>query len=170
MANPLQDDAARAALVREYAGHIWGYLDTAHWVTDLSHVELLYGLIRHALEPQGMAAADKRDFADLMLALAADTPPPPPPEAWVTLGDAPIEERYRARMQQVARWLDQTFNGQARGDDRQTGFVLLCFPFGEVEGRCNFISNGAERRALAVLFREMIARFEGQPEPPTGHA
>ena len=28
----------------------------------------------------------------------------------------------------------------------------------------NFISNGADRRDLVVLFKEMIARFEGQPE------
>lgn len=86
-----------------------------------------------------------------------------PPEA--RLGDKPIVADQRARMQAVAETLDKVFNGDARGADRPVGFVLLVFPFGHAEGqRCNFISNGADRRDLAALFREMAARFEGQPE------
>ena len=80
------------------------------------------------------------------------------------LGDAPIEPEYYAQMNAVAGALDEWFNGKAKGDARQTGFVLLVFPFGDKTGRCNFISNGADRRDIVVLFREMIARFEGQPE------
>jgi hypothetical protein len=38
------------------------------------------------------------------------------------------------------------------------------FPFNDHEGRANFISNGADRRDIVTLFREMIARFESQPE------
>ena len=80
------------------------------------------------------------------------------------LGDAPISPEYHAQMNDVARALDEVFNG-SRGADRQTGFVLLVFPFGDKDGqRCNFISNGADRRDLVALFKEMIARFEGQPE------
>jgi hypothetical protein len=37
------------------------------------------------------------------------------------------------------------------------------FPFGD-KGRANFISNGADRKDIVVLFKEIIARFEGQPE------
>ena len=59
------------------------------------------------------------------------------------LGDAPIQTEYRAQMEAVVRGLDKIFNGDLRGNDRQTGFVLLVFPFGEKEGRCNFVSNGA---------------------------
>lgn len=80
------------------------------------------------------------------------------------LGDAPIQAEYRAQMEAVVRGLDEIFNGDARGDDRQTGFVLLVFPFGSTDGRCNFISNGAAREDIVCLFKEMIARFEGQPE------
>jgi hypothetical protein len=80
------------------------------------------------------------------------------------LGDAPIDAKYRAEMNAVAEALDGTFNGKAGGPDRKVGFVLLVFPFGEKEGRCNFISNGADRRDIVTLFREMIQRFEGQPE------
>jgi hypothetical protein len=67
-------------------------------------------------------------------------------------------------MNAVAALLDEMFNGDARGSDRKVGFVLLQFPFGSTDGRCNFISNGADRKDIVTLFREMIARFEGQPE------
>jgi hypothetical protein len=80
------------------------------------------------------------------------------------LGDAPIEQAYREQMNAVAAVLDQTFNGDARGADRKVGFVLLVFEYGEKEGRCNFVSNGANRKDLVALFKEMIARFTGQPE------
>jgi hypothetical protein len=81
------------------------------------------------------------------------------------LGDAPIQGDYIARMNALARVIDEAFNGDARGSDRKTGFVLLAFPFGHSEGaRCNFISNGADRADIVTLFKEMIARFEGQPE------
>lgn len=81
------------------------------------------------------------------------------------LGDAPIQPEYYAQMNEIARGLDKIFNGEARGAARKTGFVLLVFPFGDAEGqRCNFISNGANRQDVIALFKEMIARFQGQPE------
>lgn len=86
-----------------------------------------------------------------------------------SLGDAPIEEKYRVGMNEIAKALDEVFNGTSKGKDRETGFVLLVFPFGYNEGRCNFISNGADRKDIVALFKEMIARFEGQPEM-TGNA
>lgn len=79
-----------------------------------------------------------------------------------TLGDAPIERAYREEMQFVAQNLDAVFNGAARGQDRAVGFILLVFPFGEHGGRCNYISNGADRRDVIVLLKEQLARFEGQ--------
>lgn len=81
------------------------------------------------------------------------------------LGDAPIQQRFRKQMNAVASVLDETFNGEARGKNKGVGFVLLVFPYGEVDqARCNFISNGADRKDIVVLMKEMIARFEGQPE------
>jgi hypothetical protein len=74
-------------------------------------------------------------------------------------------------MQELARALDVIFNGEAKGQDRQTGFVLLVFPVGEAQGgRCNYISNGANRNDIVALMKEQIARFEGMPEPQTGRA
>lgn len=82
-----------------------------------------------------------------------------------SLGDAPIQEQYRQQMQAIAATLDEFLNGDAKGADRETGFVLLVYPFGEAgDGRCNFISNGADRKDIVALMKEMIARFEGQPE------
>jgi hypothetical protein len=82
-----------------------------------------------------------------------------------TLGDAPIEQKYHQDMNALAGALDLMFNGDAKGAARETGFVLMVFPFGEtVTGRCNYISNGADRRDIVTLMKEMIARFEGQPE------
>ena len=81
------------------------------------------------------------------------------------LGDAPIQQEYHDLMNAIARGLDEAFNGDAKGNQRGTGFVLLVFPFGDAKGaRCNFISNGADRRDVVTLMKEMIARFEGQPE------
>lgn len=80
------------------------------------------------------------------------------------LGDAPIDPQYREAMNAIARALDKAFNGEAKGSARQVGFVLLTFPYGEREGRCNYISNGADRRDIVTMFKEQIKRFEGQPE------
>jgi hypothetical protein len=45
----------------------------------------------------------------------------------------------------------------------------MVFPYGDHSGRCNYISNGADRKDVVTLMKEMIARFEGQPEMK-GHA
>ena len=76
------------------------------------------------------------------------------------LGDAPIEDAYIERMQAIARGLDEILNGDNHGDERSTGFVLLVFPFGSKDGRCNYISNGADRGDVVTLLKEQTKRFE----------
>lgn len=76
--------------------------------------------------------------------------------------NAPIEPEFHARMNALAGTLDRIFNGDARGDNRKVGFVLLAFNFGE-ESRANYISN-AERKGIITTMKELLARFEGQPE------
>jgi hypothetical protein len=85
------------------------------------------------------------------------------------LGDAPIEGAYRAMMVGLAKAIDEVFNDGVKGPERKTGFILLVFPFGESEGRCNYISNGASRADVVTMLKEQIARFEGMPEQE-GHA
>ena len=79
-----------------------------------------------------------------------------------TLGDAPIEDAYRAKMNFLAEQMDHFFNGDLRGEDRQVGFVLLVLNFGKV-GRANYISN-VNRADVVTLLKEQLALFEGQPE------
>lgn len=83
------------------------------------------------------------------------------------LGDAPIEPEYIRLMNTIASTLDEAFNGDLKHPHKPTGFVLMVFPFhgpGSGDGRCNYISNGADRKDVVTLMKEMIARFEGQPE------
>jgi len=76
------------------------------------------------------------------------------------LGSAPVEPKYIQKMNAIAAVLDGMFNEGAKGKDRSTGFVLLVFPFGETEGRCNYISNGADRKDIVKLLREQANRFD----------
>ena len=71
------------------------------------------------------------------------------------LGDAPNEDAYREMMEATALALDDLFNGDVPKSERKTGFVLMVFPFGkDAEGRCNYISNGADREDIVVLMKE----------------
>lgn len=80
------------------------------------------------------------------------------------LGDQPIEEALRQKMHDMAHTLDRELNDGATGPDRPWGYVVMTFPYGDRSGRCNYISNGADRKMVVTLMKEMIARFEGQPE------
>jgi hypothetical protein len=85
-----------------------------------------------------------------------------PPEH--QLGDAPIEPAYFEKMNAIAITLDEFLNGEDKGAARRVGFVMMVFEYGNTDGRCNYISNGADRADIVALMKEMIARFEGQPE------
>jgi hypothetical protein len=83
------------------------------------------------------------------------------------LGDAPIQPEFYVKMNDLAKVLDKFLNGEAKGKDRKNGFVLMVYAFGNLasgDARCNYISNGADRRDVVTLMKEMIARFESQPK------
>jgi hypothetical protein len=80
------------------------------------------------------------------------------------LGDGPIESRLTDIMNALARGIDSALNSDLSGKERTTGFVLLVFPFNSHDGRCNYISNGADRKDIVTMMKEQIKRFEGQPE------
>jgi hypothetical protein len=85
------------------------------------------------------------------------------------LGDEPIDANVRDDMQGLAMALDAVFNGEKQGRDRTVGFVLMVFPYNGHEGRCNYISNGADRKDIAALMTEQIVRFrEREVEEPGG--
>lgn len=72
----------------------------------------------------------------------------------------PIQQQYRARMNRLAKKIDQDLNGTTK--PRRLGFVLLTAEFGRIEGgRVNYISN-AERADMIAMLREYLARIEGR--------
>ncbi len=87
-----------------------------------------------------------------------------------TLGDGPVEAEYKRKMLAVMAAVDEMFNGDASSTDKQVGVVMLVFPYGDKTGRCNFMSNGADRDDIVTLFREMIGRFEGRVPDAAGRA
>ena len=79
--------------------------------------------------------------------------------------DTEIEIQFKDKMIAIMETLDEFMNGQVGGPDREVGIIVLIFPYGDKDGsRLNYISNGADRSDITTMFKEMIARFEGQPE------
>lgn len=79
------------------------------------------------------------------------------------LGDAPIEEASREKMNRLAALIDEFFNGDLRGEDRQTGFCLMIFPFEGFDGRANYISNASRAdvvtlSAVSLIFTNCFPR------------
>jgi len=71
-------------------------------------------------------------------------------------------ERTRRELQTLAQILDEQFNGDIR--PKKNAFVLLLMPFDAPAGaRVNYVSN-ADRKDIIVMMKEVLARFEGQPE------
>ena len=81
----------------------------------------------------------------------------------MTHPDEKIVAQHRRTMNVLASSLDEIFNGDKTGKDRETCFVLLISPFGTGDGRVNYISNG-DRKDIVLMLKEITARFEGQPE------
>ena len=55
-----------------------------------------------------------------------------------TLGDGPIDEKYRVEMNRLADLVDEYFNGGLRGKDRKSRLcaLLLLQEFDEAGERC----------------------------------
>ena len=78
------------------------------------------------------------------------------------LGDGPVELEYADKMRDLARLIDQFFNGP-KGNPARTGFVLMVFPFaGPTDShRCNYMSN-AHRDDIIKLLEEQVAYFKAE--------
>ena len=71
-----------------------------------------------------------------------------------------IETKHYKQMNELAKMLDETFNGKNKGKNRKYGFMLSVFPFGNIEGgRFNYISN-ADKKNIVTLLKEMVVKFE----------
>jgi len=80
------------------------------------------------------------------------------------LGDQPIEGKFQDQMIAIMKTLDEFINPGQKAPNKDVAIVLMMFNYGDGPGRCNYISNGASRQDIVTLMKEMIARFEGQPE------
>lgn len=70
-------------------------------------------------------------------------------------------------MQALASGIDEILNGNVT--PKKNGFVVLVFPFDQVDGaRTNYVSN-CDRRDIIAALKEVTARFEGSPHQ-TGRA
>ena len=59
---------------------------------------------------------------------------------------------------QIARVVDELLNPGLSGKDRTLGFTILVYPFGTL-GESHYVSNGADKTAMAALFREAAQRL-----------
>ena len=72
----------------------------------------------------------------------------------------PIQPEARELMNDLARAIDQTMNGDKH--PRKWGFALLIYPFGDPsQDRMNYIGNG-KREDVLVAIKELAARWEGR--------
>lgn len=74
-----------------------------------------------------------------------------------------IQEKYKKSMRELATLLDEMLNPGLKGDDRETGFMLLMFDFGNTptSDRINYISNTNRIDAITSM-KEFIARAENR--------
>lgn len=77
------------------------------------------------------------------------------------IGDGPLDPTTGPLMLAMAQAMDDMLNPDPAR--KGNGFILLVFPFGDGEGRCNYVSN-ANRADVVVLLREQLARLQGMPE------
>jgi hypothetical protein len=77
------------------------------------------------------------------------------------LGSGPIDASVYDMMNALARGIESVFNDP--GKPKETGWVLMAFPFGDKIGRCNYISN-ANREDIITLLTEQLSYFKGMPE------
>ena len=75
-------------------------------------------------------------------------------------------------LQALALSLDTILNGEGKPSviqlnqtpKRLNGFVLVVFPFGDKNGKCHYVSNGASREDIIKLFREQLRQLEAIEE------
>lgn len=75
----------------------------------------------------------------------------------------PVQEAYRDKLNELAKFLDEALNGpRGKGSPpRSVGFALLMFPLGGDPGnRINYIGN-SDRNDMLVALKELVARWEG---------
>jgi hypothetical protein len=111
--------------------------------------------------PLNMALRE-RAFREINLALRSSTvggANAPPASLGANMSSIDETRRF---LNTLAEVLDDAFNEGKK--PKRTAFVLLVMPFDAPEGqRTNYVSN-AKREDIVNMMKEVVARFEGQPE------
>jgi hypothetical protein len=73
-----------------------------------------------------------------------------------------IEMTMSEAMQNLAAALDRILNGEkvATGGERNNGFILLVFPYGDQSGMASRISNGVATTDVMRIFEEQIRQHK----------
>jgi hypothetical protein len=72
------------------------------------------------------------------------------------IGDGVVQPEFVEAMKAIAMGIDAMFN---EPDDKEVGFILMIFPFGDDGARCNYMSN-AYRDDVLKMLKEQIRYFE----------
>jgi hypothetical protein len=64
----------------------------------------------------------------------------------------------RERASAIGKKLDTELNGTS--GERKVGFVLLVFSFGDKDGECSYVSNGASELDVVLLMKKQVEQFE----------
>jgi hypothetical protein len=78
------------------------------------------------------------------------------------LGNQPIEgDSLQDFMVKLMGMVDDILNGpKETRTEKEMGVIMLFFPYGDKQGRTNYISNGANRGDVVRMFEEQIRRFK----------
>jgi hypothetical protein len=76
-----------------------------------------------------------------------------------------MEKLSPQALQALAISLDRVLNGEKVISDtlsvkRVNGFVLMAFPFGDADGKCHYVSNGAGRSDIIRLFEMQLKQLK----------
>jgi|SRR6187397_2703316 len=83
-----------------------------------------------------------------------------------------MEKLSPQALQALAISLDRVLNGEKVISEtlnvkRINGFVLMAFPFGDAEGKCHYVSNGASRSDIIRLFEMQLKQLKAAEETET---
>jgi hypothetical protein len=78
-----------------------------------------------------------------------------------------MEKLSPQALQALAVSLDRVLNGEKVISDtlsvkRINGFVLIAFPFGDKDGKCHYVSNGAGRDDIIKLMTEQLKQLTAE--------
>tara|TARA_R110000744_G_scaffold63234_2_gene130091 strand:+ start:1269 stop:1757 length:489 start_codon:yes stop_codon:yes gene_type:complete len=75
-------------------------------------------------------------------------------------GTEPLERQFQDIMMGMANHCDAALNPGQEGPARKVGFVLLVFPFGQEDGKVNYLTNGADRAEIIRLMQAQVDGFK----------